>query len=229
MIDNKWENIYKNNKNTMNSFTYPIIATLIQGYIARHSEKNIEDIIVLELGFGSGANLLYLAELGCKVYGIDISETAVKYAENLFYSKEQKGTFSVSSFAPLKFEDNFFDIVIDRGALVCASKDLFNKTIKESYRVLKPNGELLLTPYSELNHNTLAVNSIRDSVEIKTTPPHLSMEFHTYNINEILKILNQNQFHTFFIRRNDRIDYIFNENIISGEKVISNYDIISKK
>ena len=55
------------------------------------------------------------------------------------------------------------------------------------------------------------------------------MEFHTYNINEILKILNQNQFHTFFIRRNDRIDYIFNENIISGEKVISNYDIISKK
>lgn len=45
----------------MNSFTYPIIPVLINGFIDRHKDKVHSNIMVLELGCGSGANLLFLA------------------------------------------------------------------------------------------------------------------------------------------------------------------------
>lgn len=227
MFENRWENIYKKHRRAMNSFTYLIIATLINEFMDRHQDKEYRNIKVLELGFGSGANLLFLAELGCQVYGIDISETAVNYAKDLFKQKEQYGLFFVSNFAPLNFQSAFFDIIIDRGVLVCADKELYKTTIKETYRLLKPFGKLLLTPFSELNHNTIAINNNDDSVYVGKSTPQL--QFHTYNINQILKILKQTGFETFFLRRNDRIDYIINNQQISGEKVISNYDIISRK
>ncbi len=53
--------------------------------------------------------------------------------------------------------------------------------------------------------------------------------FHTYNINEILQILALNTFEIMLFRRNDRIDYLINNKQITGESVISSYDIIVKK
>ncbi len=146
----------------LNSFTYPIIATLINNYLDRNKNLNENNIKVLELGFGSGANLLYLAKRGCSVYGIDISDTALEYGNKLFLDNNIKAELKISSFAPLDYEDNTFDLVIDRGALVCADKELYKEAVKEVYRILKPNGEFLLTPYSELNHGTIAINNIND-------------------------------------------------------------------
>lgn len=95
----------------MNSFTYPIIPVLINGFIDRHKDKVHSNIMVLELGCGSGANLLFLAQLGCQVYGIDISETAVNYAKDLFKHKGQTRYFFISNFAPLNFQNDFYYII----------------------------------------------------------------------------------------------------------------------
>ena len=60
-------------------------------YKKKYPKIRPEDINILEIGCGSGSNIKYLASLGYNVYGIDISETAVKYAKNSFIKDNLTG------------------------------------------------------------------------------------------------------------------------------------------
>jgi len=69
-------------------------------------EQNVKK--VLDLGCGPGRHLIYLAERGFEVYGIDLAETGVKIAKDWLDEKELQTDLRIGSvYEKLPYEDVF--------------------------------------------------------------------------------------------------------------------------
>ncbi len=80
---------------------------------------------VLELGCGNGAMAAqYLAERGYAVSGVDVSETAIRWAEDRFQQAGLDATFFVGNVCHLsQCEDAQFALIIDGSCLHCLLED----------------------------------------------------------------------------------------------------------
>jgi|SRR3989339_946995 len=109
---------------------------------------------LLEIGCGRGEYLMSFQELGLDCEGVDLSDTFINDAG-------LKGVLIDISKERLPFEDNSFDVVYHKSLL----EHLYSpdNLMKESYRVLKPGGRvIILTPdwqsvmrvfYEDITHN----------------------------------------------------------------------------
>lgn len=105
----------------------------------------------LDLCCGAGTNTVYLAQHGFSVAGIDISATALKIAQaNSVKAKVVIG-FVRGSFADLSFADGMFDFILDIGCFHHVKVEDRSRFISGVYRVLKPNGQYMLTCFSDRN------------------------------------------------------------------------------
>ena len=143
MQNNVWENEYKNPK--LVSLSKEPIASIkdFVRYLRKNFDYNFSSIKILDLGCGNAKNSLYIKEQGFdnEIVGIDISETALKYAKDLV----GQGNFIKQSIGEsLKFPDSYFDIVLD----VTSSNSLFESEriiyLNEIQRVLKSDGYLFV-------------------------------------------------------------------------------------
>jgi ubiquinone/menaquinone biosynthesis C-methylase UbiE len=143
---NFWESEIYSKGQQLCRYPFDNIVTFIYRNYPRHKPRS--EIRILELGSGAGNNLWFAAREGFQVYGIEFSESAVAFARDRFAQDGLQGHFIVGSFTHLPFEENFFDLIFDRGSLVCVSFPDACKTIREAARVLLPGGRLFLNPYS---------------------------------------------------------------------------------
>lgn len=97
---------------------------------------------VLEVGFGTGNNLWFLADAGFTISGIEYSSTAVAHARARLDSLEFSSDLRVGDFRDLPFNDNSFDFVLDRAALTHTAHEDVRAAAAEIHRVLAPRGEL---------------------------------------------------------------------------------------
>jgi len=67
---------------------------------------------ILDTGCGNGRHVLFFAEQGFDVYGLDISKEAVEIARGWLNSRSLKAHLEIGSITRLPFEDNFFDVVV---------------------------------------------------------------------------------------------------------------------
>ena len=102
-----------------------------------------EDEKILDIACGGGALSLKIAENGCEVYGIDISEVAIKYSKRLAEGEKLACKFKVGSAEDLPYPDGYFDKVVCSSSLEHFKDDI--KALKEIHRILKPNGKVVLT------------------------------------------------------------------------------------
>lgn len=102
---------------------------------------------ILDIGFGGGSNINNMAikNESCMIYGVDISEEAVKTATKTNQQHIDNGRviLSVGDVADLQFEDNFFDLLV-AGQTHIYWEEL-EKGLNECYRVLTQNGTFLIT------------------------------------------------------------------------------------
>ena len=102
--------------------------------------------IVLDIGCGGGGNIERYAKmvLNGKIYGIDYSKTAVYISKEINRRYINQGIVEIyeGSISSLPFLDNFFNLVSSFETFYFWS-DL-TRDLKEIYRVLKPNGHLIL-------------------------------------------------------------------------------------
>lgn len=97
---------------------------------------------ILDLGCGTGNFSIKLAEMGCKVIGIDISEEMLNQARKKIKGKDLDIEFHVMDAHNLNFSDDTFDGVFSMAAFEFIKKP--QKVYDEMYRVLKKNGSLLI-------------------------------------------------------------------------------------
>jgi SAM-dependent methyltransferase len=112
-------------------------------FVYRHKpDLPNKQVRILEVGCGTGNNINFLALQGFQTYGIDSSPTAVAHAKKGF-SKVSQGSFVTLPWGPA-----VFDMVIDRAGLTCAGPEDLHRSIESIWRVLKPGGTFLFTPYA---------------------------------------------------------------------------------
>lgn len=101
---------------------------------------------VLDLGCGSGGHIVYLAEKGFQVYGIDLSSEGIKKAKQLLVEKGLSAKIKAGSiYQPLPYPDVFFDAVISIRTFHHGRIENIRKAISELRRIIKPGGILFIT------------------------------------------------------------------------------------
>ena len=102
---------------------------------------------VLELGYGAGITASKIYSRGHNIIGVDVSHNLQKLAvKNCTKVKTKhnkaKFKFKIGNAEQLEFPDNHFDVVIGLGFLPYLQYP--SPCIKESRRVLKPGGHLIV-------------------------------------------------------------------------------------
>lgn len=117
-------------------------------HLARYDLLPVDKTLtILDIGCGAGHGSERLSKKYKKVYGVDISEDAIKYAkENWSQSNIE---FKVGSALEIPFTDNYFDVVA--AFEVFEHLDDWRKFLEEIKRVLKPGGMVYIsTPNKDL-------------------------------------------------------------------------------
>jgi len=94
---------------------------------------------ILDIGCGTGKNLEMLSNYG-STYGIDPSNLAIKYCRQRGLSNLKKGSINA-----LPYNSQSFDLVTLLDVLYHKNIKNDHQALKEIYRVLKPEGYLLIT------------------------------------------------------------------------------------
>lgn len=116
---------------------------------------------VLDVGCGTGRNLIYLAKSGKTVFGIDRNiETAMIAMKNIAAIPNANiGLFLQAEADQLPFENDSFDLVIANAMLHFAKDEShFNEILDECFRVLKPGGYFFCRTASDIGIENLVKN-----------------------------------------------------------------------
>lgn len=114
------------------------------------------DSLVLDAGCGEGATAVYLAEeYGFRVKGVDFIDSSISKAGKMVLNFDlgDRVDFQVMDYTGLGFADEIFGGVYTMESLVHASD--YRQALREFYRVLKPQGKLVLFEYSICPKETL--------------------------------------------------------------------------
>jgi len=101
---------------------------------------------VLEIGCGTGIDLIRFARGGARVTGVDLSQTAIELAKKYFAYKNLKADLKIMNGEDLKFPDNSFDMIYAHGVLQYTADA--RKMVAEAFRVLKPDGTFIGMVYN---------------------------------------------------------------------------------
>jgi len=145
-----WEEIFQTNE----WGKYPAIPLV--KFMAKNFYKvtNRNNVKVLELGFGPGANLWFIAREGFCVNGIEGSKTACQHTIDRLKSEQlekQIGNFLVGDYYDLLkgLENESFDAIIDIESLCCNSFTKTKEIIEVAFNKLKIGGKMLSITFAE--------------------------------------------------------------------------------
>lgn len=181
---------------------------------------------VLDIGVGNARNSIVFAKNGFEVWGIDLSESAIKFAKyNAKLNNVKLHLSTCDILSTLPFEDNFFDIIIDCGCFHHIKEKHWPEYIKNVKRVLKKDGYFFFLGFSK---NTGTVGKFgRNAPTDKNYSERNGHYYHYFDENEINKIFGPDlkNIKTYEIRRSDSPIYF----TISYLKYIKKEDINEKQ
>lgn len=148
---NIWENFYQKTKESKLPW-----GNKADGEVKEIVERIKPKSKILDLGCGNGKNSFYLEKKGFQVYGIDLSETAIKEAKD---KTKNKKNFIVGNALKLPYKDDFFDAILDIGCYHSIKYKDREKYLSEVDRVLKKDGKLFLRCFSDKNSEYVGVYS----------------------------------------------------------------------
>jgi ubiquinone/menaquinone biosynthesis C-methylase UbiE len=123
---------------------------------------------LLEVGCGTGIDLVRFARGGAKVTGIDLSKTAVDLACKNIEQSGQNADLRVMNGESMQFVDNTFDVVYAHGVLQYTADP--EKMMSEIHRVLRPGGEAILMVYNKHSWLNLMRNLTKVPLEHEDAP-----------------------------------------------------------
>ena len=213
-FDTKWNELYSNGKQ-LNEHPFTDLVSFFHNTL----QENKSTLEILEVGCGAANNLEFLSKIGHNVYGIDASENAINHAKKKFSGKNLSGNFTVGEFIDLPYEDNFFDLIINRAAICHTDIISANVAMKECHRVLKESGIFYSTFFTNLN--TFKANKIDsgyyDSFEEGFNDVG-ALKF--YNIFEAKMLFEKNNFNITDLYLIEKTDMINTPTKINSEWII---------
>jgi 2-polyprenyl-3-methyl-5-hydroxy-6-metoxy-1,4-benzoquinol methylase len=144
-IDPIWEEKYSSGH--AQYYPWDHVVSFIYNYFPKNKSK--KNINILEVGCGTGSNLWFAAREGFKVFGIDASESAIEFAKERFGKENLQADLRVGDFCDLPFDNDMFDLVIDRAAITCCSFSDAKRVVSQISKKINKTGKFLFNPYSK--------------------------------------------------------------------------------
>ena len=133
---------------------------------------------VLDAGCGTGAHSIRLARRGYHVVGIDLSDSALKLAQEHVLSSglANRITLQRESLLGLSFEDEQFKYILCWGVLMHVAE--LEKAVAELCRVLRPGGFLVVSEINMFSLHAVCIRSLkrfwgRTAEKVNRTPAGL--------------------------------------------------------
>lgn len=119
---------------------------------------------VMEHGFGHATNLVFFASKGYECAGCEISEPFLQEARELFKDVDEPVDLRLIKGLDIPYDNETFDLVVSWDVIhYLGNRKAVLKVINELYRVLKPNGVLLLSTLHPDSSFSDRMKSIGDS------------------------------------------------------------------
>jgi ubiquinone/menaquinone biosynthesis C-methylase UbiE len=134
------------------------IGTMLLSTLRRQAAEAVgidKGMKILDIACGTGALSYELANLGYEVTGIDLDNDMLKHATKKI-RPDLRLSFVHGDALHLAFEDNSFHAVTISFSMHDVPYEMGVKLLKESKRVLAPNGEITIIDYNEPKKNFLA-------------------------------------------------------------------------
>ena len=104
---------------------------------------------VLELGSGPGRNAIYLAEKGCRVDAVDLSEESIEWAKERAKERGVEVNFIHNNIFDIQIEKGIYDIVYDSGCFHHIAPHRRNNYIELVLKALRSGGHFAITCFVE--------------------------------------------------------------------------------
>ena len=213
-FDKKWEDIHRHRQ----WGKYPNIDVV--KFVARklYSSSERNNVKILDLGCGAGANTWFLAKEGFDAYGIDGSKSAVENAYSYIKSSGLEAKFDVGDIAKTPYDSDYFDAIIECSVLSTNSKSGICAILEECYRILKPRGVLFSTLLFNAETSSYGTGTrLEDNTftDIPVRPFEGLGRVHYFEYKEVLDVFGQAGFKNMQI---DKTTYTEN-----GEEVLVSY------
>lgn len=129
----------------------PLVRFVARNFFAAPDRNQVR---ILELGSGPGANLWFMAREGFRVYGIDGSPAAAEISQKRLVDEGlagQIGRIVIGDYLVEldSFADEYFDAVIDVESLCCNPFDRARQTIAKAFAKLKNGGRMFSIAFAE--------------------------------------------------------------------------------
>ena len=127
----------------------------------------------IDIGCGTGTNVITLAKAGWQVTGVDFAPRAIKLAKQELKRVGAQAELSVNDATRLRGTTGPFDLALDLGCFHGISKDGRTKYLDELTRILAPNGFWLI--YAFLNPGTPRSGHGLDEADLSLISAHLTL------------------------------------------------------
>jgi cyclopropane fatty-acyl-phospholipid synthase-like methyltransferase len=148
---------------------------------------------ILDLGCGTGRHLVYFAEKGFEVYGLDVAPEGIKIAKNWLKEKNLNCDLTLQKMEDtFPYQNSFFDAVISIQAMHHHTMKKIKFIVKEINRVIKRNGILFITvPILHKSHNDKGnwkLKKIEKGTFLPLSGPEKGLPHHFFTEHEIHKV-----------------------------------------
>lgn len=153
-------------------------------------ERNAKRI--LDLGCGTGRHLIFFANQGYEVYGIDAAFDGIEIAKKWLAENNLNCNLTIQRIEEkFPYEDSFFDAVISIQAMHHNKIKKIKFTIREIKRVLKPDGLIFITvPIMKLFDKKYpsSLKKIEKGTYLPLSGPEKGLPHHFFTESEIYKV-----------------------------------------
>ncbi len=147
---------------------------------------------VLDLGCGTGRHLIFFANQGFEVYGLDAALEGIEIAKKWLAENNLNCKLTIHRMEEkFPYEDSFFDAVISIQAMHHNIIEKIKFTIQEIERVLKPDGIIFITfPMFGLfnKKNPWKLEKIEKGTYLPLSGPEKGLPHHFFTEREIYKV-----------------------------------------
>ena len=140
-INKNYERFWKAKSHEKVYPTEFVVRTFLANYPNLDIKKPEQGQKILDIGFGDGRNIGFLCDLGLEVYGVEITNEIVEYAQKRLEKVGHIAKLHVGRNSHLPFKDSYFDYILAcHSCYYCDENESFNDNMREYSRVLKKDG-----------------------------------------------------------------------------------------
>ncbi|MBA4318480.1 MAG: hypothetical protein C0412_08770 [Flavobacterium sp.] len=144
----KWKEFYLKAGETGTEQLWPCenLVRLFKGKYIPDLDKNFSGGKIIDIGFGSGNNLIFFNTLGLKLYGTEVKQEICDNYSLRLKSLNINALLKEGTNTKIPFEDNMFDYLVSWNVIHYENNEAsLIHAIEEYTRVLKPGGRIFIS------------------------------------------------------------------------------------